>query len=80
MCHDLLCNILNTVRIRLIHRNIASNLMKLCSLRHDTNENVKYRRKSPERTTSISVTLKIFHCVWCLGKNVSFENIHENIF
>ena len=34
-------------------------------LYRDKNENIKYRQKSPERTTSISVTLKLLNCVWC---------------
>ena len=29
------------------------------------NENGKYRQKSSERTTSISVTLKLLQCAWC---------------
>ena len=47
------------------NRIITSHLMKLSSLCRDMNENVKYRQKSPERTTSISVTLKLLQCVWC---------------
>ena len=52
--------------------------MKLRSLCRDVNENVKYRQKSPEMTTSISVTLKLLQCAFgaVLGKNYSHENIH----
>ena len=48
--------------------------MKLSSLCRDMNENIKYCQKSPERTTSISVTLKLLQCVQCsTGKN----DLHE---
>ena len=61
---------LYTSHIQLIHRINSSNLMKLSSLCRDTNYNVRYRQKSPERTISISVTLKLLQCVWCnTGKN-----------
>ena len=39
--------------------------MKLSSFCCDMNENVQNRQKSTERTTSISVTLKLLQCVWC---------------
>ena len=40
------------------------------------NENVRYLQNSPEMATSISITLKLLQCVWCItGKN----DLHENI-
>ena len=49
--------------MQLNHRIITSHLIKLNSLCRDMNENVKYLQKSPERTTSISVTLKLLQCL-----------------
>ena len=64
-------------------------LLKLSSLCRDKNENVNHRQKSPERTTSISVTLKLLQCVRCstgkmISKKILIEmknsNIHNKIF
>ena len=52
------------IYIRLIHGIITSHILKLSSLCRDMNGNVKYRKKSPEKTTSISFTLKLLQCVW----------------
>ena len=53
--------------------------MKLSSLCSDKNENVEYRQKSPEKTTSISVTQKLLQCVWCSTekKNIGMKMFIE---
>ena len=39
-----------------------------------------YQQKSPEKATSISVTLKLLQCVWCINMKIFIENIHSNIY
>ena len=78
ICYELFRNILHTLHIRLIHRIITSHLMKLSSLCRDMKENVKYRQKSPERTNSISVILKLL--LECVFGVVQEKKINVKIF
>ena len=71
ICYDLFHNILYCVAYTTYSHNFyfSFNDIKQFMCR-DMNENVKYRQKCPERTTSISVTMKLL---------ISIENIYEII-
>ena len=71
---------IRNIYIVIIDRNTSSNLMNINTFCLKMKENAKYRLKSPERTTSISVIEKLLWCVLhSTGKNEQHENIHENI-
>ena len=57
---------------------ISSHIMKLSSLCSDINEKTNYEHKSPEKTTSISVTLKLLVCLVQYGEKMFHQHEINN--